>query len=212
MSVKRYADLSSSELAELTDDQIQHYIDVEIAYAGIIPCEKPVLDTVPEISIEKKESALKCRGILFVKEEDAVAFSKMETLDEGYDNKAGFNYKFLVPSPYYGKSIEPASFYSREDVILLAAQLEKAKRIESENKSKSKEWESYQNNISSIESEVYNAVRDAKGEIEEINKAKRAYQKHLSLSGGNKDIAEKFFRDAYKDFGEEWISKVINEE
>lgn len=210
MSVKRYNDLTVTELANLTEDQIQHYIDVEIAYEGIIPCEQPILEAEPEIIIKPTVAATECRTILFVKEEDALTFSKMEILTIGYSNKAGYNYGYLVPESECNNTVRPVTYYKKSDVIDLAVQLEKAKRIKNENDSKLKEWNKYQSDTSDIVSSVFKAVSDAKTEVAEIKQAQKVFQKHIELAEGNREVALKFFHDAYKDYGDEWIDSVTS--
>lgn len=206
--MKRFKELSKEELATLTDEQTQYFIDIEIAHEGIMPVLEPQYFAVPTVDIKPTEVAYECHSQLFKHKEDAIKFSEMEKLNDSYEYAIGSDYKFLTAKSDYGNDVKTKYFYKKEELEKIQLTLQDISRIQSKNKEQEKEYKNFIDETAKIRETIYEAINEAQDEIREIEKAKNVYAKHLSLADGNKEIADKFFKDAYKNYPE-IIEKVL---
>ncbi len=211
--LKRFTSLSPKELSELTDEQVDNYIDLEIAFSGIKMLNPPVYKDISKFDIEKSVEAYSCRGKIFKKEEDAVTFSKMEVVEESYDYNIDSAYKWLKSENQYSDvGVKTLKYYNKEDVTSIGVTLKKNKNTEQNNSDLKYEWNDYQKEISDIKTEIYDAISDAKKYYSDLDKAKEDYDRYLRLSGDDVKIAKNFFYEAYKDDKEELVRAIIGDE
>lgn len=209
--MKRYTDYTKEELAVLDSGQLKVLIDLEIAHCGILPVLPPVNIEAPTIDIVPTEVAFEVYGILFKNNEDATAFAAMPKYDSKYEyRRTGSNYQWLEDKSEYDGGVKVAKFYTKADIEKIADKIEEANRIKNKNDALQKEFSVFVNDTSAIRSEVFDAYEEAVEFVESIKKAKAVYEKHILLADGDKTLAEKFFRDAYKD-NEEVIKAVLGE-
>jgi hypothetical protein len=206
--MKRFRDLSKEELVTLTDEQIQNFIDIEIAYEGIMPVLEPQYLAVPAIDIKPTVAVYECHSQLFKNKEDAIKFSEMEKLESSYEYSIGSDYKYCSQKSDYGNDIKTKYFYKKEELEKVQTTLQDISRIQNRNNEQEKEYKNFIKETSKVRQSIYETINEAQDEIAEIEKAKKIYEKHLSLADGNKEIADKFFCDAYKNFPE-IIEKII---
>ena len=193
--MKRYNEVSVEELAVATDDQLKTLVELEYAYAGILPVAPLNNTPVPEVNVQPTEEVFEVAGNLFKNIADAESFQKMPRFNEGYG--VDYNYKYLTPAnDYYG--IKPKKFYTKDDLNKVQAVLQDKKRIETMNELAGKEYDKFLKETSTVRNNVYTEYRDACRIVDKRKQAAAVYEKHLSLAEGNEEIAKKFFRDAYK--------------
>ena len=70
--LKRFEDLNDTELAQLTEEEIKNYIDIELLIAGFVPVEKP--KPIAEVSIDNSKVKTGFKVHLF----DNIIFKSME--------------------------------------------------------------------------------------------------------------------------------------
>lgn len=197
--MRRIDDLTVEELAVLTYEEAELFIDIEIAIAGIIPVSQPPYVAVEKIGIEPTIFAYEFSGILFLEESDAVAVSKMKRVISNCDYNLDPNYKWTEPErDFYG--IKTVSFYSKEQIEAIRDKLKSSQKIKIKYENDLKEYNNYIKESQSHRDHVFDKMRNAREDMAFLNKAKEVYKKHISLAGGDMEIANKFFRDAYKDY------------
>lgn len=198
--MKRYSNLNNEELTQLTDSDIQTLIDIEIAYAGIIPVFVPDPPPAYKVPFKPTEIAYEIYGVLFTDFDDALAFSKMSIVSSNYDwNKAGSDYKWLEPKSTYDSGIKTREFYRKADIDSIIQELYNYKRVKEAYEEASKEYNTFVERISDLRNAVYDAIREAKIYLAEISAAKALYQKYITLADGDETIALSFIKDAYKE-------------
>jgi len=206
--MKRFDELEHAELVALTDDQVTHLIELEIAYAGVIPEPEPTLLPVKEPDIEPTVEAYEVHGIICMSQNDAVTISKMDIRREDYNWKVSSRYKTLKkPDKYENAGVKPVKYYNSDDLEKVQAQIKDAERNKGINSDRQSAYRKYRESISEIETKVWDKIRDAKDFEADLARAREVLQKHQNLAEGNEAIAQKFFTDAYKDRPE--IIKVI---
>jgi hypothetical protein len=197
--MKRYNEFTREEQASLTSEQIERLIDLEIAFAGILPVERPIPVTEFKPAIEATDVAYEVFNVLFRKQEDATAVAGMEVLKSEYDYYgAGCNYCWLTERTDYDSGVKTKHFYKKEDVIPIKEAIKDSRKKQEAYKKEDEEYEKYLKSISSIRDEVYSACREAARFMARVEKAQQVYNKHLDLAENNVEIAMNFFKDAYK--------------
>lgn len=195
--MRRFSDYSKLELAELNEDQINELIELEIAYAGVKPVIAPKQSTLEDVGISANVIAFELCGLVFENESDAVAVSGMKILQEEYDWNLGSDYRWCERER--DKSIKKKFYYKREDVRRVQKALSENKHKKEIYDKDDSEYKKYIDKTSKVRNDVWEAVDEAKTAKREIDFAKQNYEKYLGLSDNNKDIANKFFIDAYKE-------------
>jgi hypothetical protein len=194
----RYSDLTHEELIVLKEEDIDRYIDIEIAHEGIMPVACPEVPTVAEEGIVQSEIAYEVGGLLFKNEEDAIKVSMMAQVKSSYDYSSG-GYDYMWLDPVFERSVAKKMFYKQSDVVRIKDILQKnaAKRKDYDNQ-KTK-YDKYLKNTGQIRESVYSLYHDALRLEEEYRGAEKILAKYKDLSGGDEAIATSFFRNTYKE-------------
>lgn len=196
--MKRYDQYSKEELAVLTEEQINTLVDLEIAYAGVMPAERPTPPSYEDVKMNKSEAAYSVYGIYFKNQSDALAVSGMQVFRQDYDYAAGgYDYKYLRENT--SNEVKTEFFYKKEDVKRFKDTLIQNKTLKDQYESDKKDYDKYFDSTSKIRTAVWEAYREACRFVNSVNNAKNMYDKYLQLAEGDKAIAKKFFLDAYKD-------------
>lgn len=195
--MRRYTDLTKKELSELSEEQRNHYIDLEIAFAGIVPVLQPQPFLQREPLLEKKDLVFNIFGDFYVKTlEDVEAISKIQIFTSKYDYyKAGYDYKFMEETEV---SATPTKFYLKEDIDHQGTALKEYKDKKEAYQTEFKEYESFLKKTQDIRKEFDNAYNAAIKFYASVELARKQYARFLELTEGNKEIARNFFTDCYK--------------
>jgi len=208
--MKRYNDLKHEELVVLTEEDIERFIDIEIAYNGIMPVSCPEVPSLAQEGIVATEIAFEVHEILCKTEEDAIAISRMEVFRTDYDyNAGGYDYKWL--SPILDPSITKKTFYKQSDIVRIKDVLAKNKEKKSEYEKKKEAYDKYLKATGQIRSDVYAVYREAIDLQRDFDAAKLIHKKYLELANQDSVVAMGFFKNTYKD-RPEIIKAVLGEE
>lgn len=203
--MKRFSELTSEELVALEQEQIDLLIELEIAYAGIEPVIMPTKPTLEDLGIVKNDCYYQVGSMLFVKEEDALQVSGMDRVSEDYDCNIGYNYRYT--KPVIDSAVSKVMYYKQEDITRVQPALARNKAKLNEYEPAMKAYNQYTKETSGIRQRVYSAISEARDLQEEIDLAKKQYDKYLVLADNNTEIAENFFRNTYKN--KEYIIEKI---
>ena len=199
--IARLEALTRSEMAALTDEQVLHYIDVEIAVARIVPIMPPEGVEPIKPVLEKTETAFEFAGLLFKNRADANVVAEMELLSEEYDYKAaGYDYKWLKVQA--DRTITAKQYPTEETIRKMAAELAAYRAADTEWAAMKKAYGDFQDESSECRNRVYESVADAKEWTRSVTAAEDIYEKYLLLSGGDKQTARRLFHDAYSTLGD----------
>ncbi len=208
--MKRYQDYTKEEMAELTTEEVNRLIELEIAYEGIIPVEEPELKKVPTVDIKPSIEAYSVYGLYFKDSDKAHTLAELDPLEDAYDYSLGSEYKYLKKkeSLICTKGVEKVKFYDKNELTKISSLLKEKKDVEKQNESASQEWEEYNRSIQSIRDGVWDFYYKACNAKSKLETAQKHYEHHKVLADGNEEIAQNFFKEAYKDFPE-ILEKVI---
>ena len=208
--MKRFNEYSKIELAQVSQEELQTLIELELAYAGILPEIAPTELPPFEAGIKPTEIFYEVFGVLFKNQIDAITVSSMQVASETYDYYGGgYNYK-------YGESKESTavstkSLYKKEDVMRVKSMLSERKKVEDIYAEELKKYNKFMEATSSVRSEVLDAYNEACNFTRKIELAKEMLGKYRELADGNEEIARNFFLNAYKD-SLEVVEKVLEKE
>lgn len=193
--MKRYTDLTMEELNALTDEAIQKFIDIEVAFAGIQMVTKPLPVEPSRIAIVPTISAYSVKRVIVEDLEVAKVLQTAVVYTVNY-NYPDYDRKYLDEKKDSG--IETQQFYRKEELDQVKSQVAAAKETETVFKEASKLHCEYQQQIDGFQHEVLGAVSNARQVVYQRQQAQAAYDRYLDLADGNEAIAAKFFRDAFK--------------
>jgi len=212
--VKRYSDLTKEELVALGDDKarVQTFIDIEIAFAGIIPVTQPEAPRLVKPDIEPTVEAFEVYGLIFRDEKEALGLAKMNVSRANYDYTLGTEYHYIESAAerYDAKGVNPKAYYSKHDLDSVRQQLIDIKSEKETYEKGMKAYTDYTKKISTIRDDVWDAIREALDEKRELDQALNVFARHKELAENDEAIAKNFFREAYKN-DPEMIEKVLGE-
>jgi len=201
--------LTHDELIKLTDDQLAHFVDIEVAYAGIKLVNPVHLKEVPTVTIKPTEEYWKAHETLYRTQEEAMAVATIPAFRADYDyNGAGYDYQY--PTIIEASAPYKVMLYKKEDVDAVRKILIQIKEAKSYNERIQKDYDKYLTQIDGCRADVYSKYNEAMEKEESINRAVADHKKYLDLAGGDATIAMNFFDKAYKDEPEE-IKKIALE-
>ena len=209
--MRRYTDLTKKELAELSQEELDRFIELELAYAGVTPVMYPVKPMIKEIALDMSEVAYEVFGVLFKNQEDALTVSKMEVFREDYDYYgAGYNYKYLKLNDNNGVKAE--KYYKKEEVLAIKDVLKGNRLLEEEYGKQKKMYDAFLKDTEAIRDSVREAVTAAHTFFQRVAAMKLQYQRYLTLAEGDEKIARNFFDSAYGALEEEYETAVFSSE
>lgn len=194
--MKTFWELDEREQAALTDEQVRHYIDIELMSKGIEQPTPP--PQVPEVKTShplRTVTLFAVGSILFDTAEQANAFNALQPKTAEYDYRLGYN-KWKYPKSAAGE-ITPEVLYLAEDVAANSKALA--------------EHEAKRDEIDKARTAYELAVRAAadaaapiwKARSEVVSAAARhqhildTYARYLSLADNDKRTAFRFLRQTF---------------
>lgn len=207
--MRRYTDLTKKELAELSQEELDRFIELELAYAGITPVMCPVKPVIKEIALDASEVAYEVFGVLFKNQEDALVVSQMEVLREDYDYYgAGYAYKYLKLND--NNAVKTEKYYKKEEVLAVKDVLKGNRLLEEEYDKQKKSYDAFLKDTEAIRDSVREAVTAAHTFFQRVAAMKLQYQRYLTLAEGDEKIARNFFDSAYGILEEEYETAVFS--
>lgn len=212
--MKRLDDYTREELINITDEERELLIEVEAMCEGVdIPEEPKYLEEQfvdrPDMEVYEVEVG----DLIYTSKEEAekvVSFLNSTSrggLDYKYEN--GYDRKYYKPTDTLisAKSVRAYSYEKYKQIGELLKTNKKAKEINENLKS------DYTNAIkgyNNIKAEVQQAIDNAVYAQQTEERYKTAYNRYIELANGDKEVAQKFFRNTYGSLDEDVIEAVFN--
>lgn len=188
--------LNHEELIKLTEDQLQHFVDIEIAYAGIKLVNPVHLKEVPIVNIKPTEEYWRVHEQLYRTQEEALTVASIPTFRADYDYGAGYDYKYPCLTETAPMKV---MLYKKEDIDAVRRVLIQIKEAKEYNERIQKEYDKYLKSIDGCRNDVYQIYCEAMSKENSISLCVADYNKYVELAAGNKEIAMNFFEKAYED-------------
>lgn len=123
--MNRYWDLERQERAELTEEQVRAFLEVELMEKGVRKIDPPKLRDVEEIDLsatgffaveyDGKYSTKSETDLVFRDLESAAAFIALAPLETDYDYDVGSEHKYAKPMT--GMAVKPVEMCAEHDVM-----------------------------------------------------------------------------------------------
>lgn len=199
--MKPFNDLSRQELTELTHEDIERYIDLACAEAGVALLLKEP-PTPPTKIIAEDMTVFGVGDLLF--QSDDVARAVADFVN-GCTGRGELKY---LSAPSYRKVWEPATdrvdvsrvvAFSPERAASLRAEIEQAERAKKAYDDDKRRYDEVAHERAAIAREISTAIEDAWSHRRRVEELQRAYARYVELAEGNRLIAARFFEKAYHD-------------
>jgi hypothetical protein len=192
--MQRYTDLNVEELELLTEAQIQKFIDIEIAFAGVQMVPKPLKTESFNFQIKPKASAFYVKGVLVADKKVAEVLQNAVVYRENY-TYPDYDHKYLEEQG--DREIAEKEFYLKDDLAAVKSQIAASKKAQDEYNAANKIYCEYEQQVDAFQTEVLDAVNEARRLMGRRRQAQAAYDKYMDLADGDDIIACKFFLDAF---------------
>jgi len=199
--MKTITELTHDELLALNDEQIERYVQLEIAEQGIKPVLPPEETTFEKVTITPTEKAYEVCNIIFKDKEQAIKFASQDIYSTDYDYSIGYDYKYLKKTE--GLEIKENFYFDRKKVMDLAPLLQSNKIKKEEYDEQKQAYDKFLNSTTEHRELVFDVVAKAKEKERGINNAVKSFEKYKDLAEGNEAIALNFFDKAFTDIDEE---------
>jgi hypothetical protein len=200
--VKRYTELTEDELAALTNEQVESYVDLECAMEKI-----PFLPVLPEAPVKPNMNPgipmYKVFSVVLKTQEDAnrifdVVNSCSVYKIEGYGNQPKVATQIAVGDYDYPKieivHITDPNSINEFNKVMSSYNIDKdayEKMYE--------EYSEIKKERNKVSDKVSDAVTSARASVKKKSTYRETYNKYLGLASGIPDIAIQFMLDAYPD-------------
>lgn len=201
--MKPFDTLTEQELVALDEDAIQQYIDYACAEDGVPllpllpPAPKPV-DVTPDAKYYSVGHALHFRTA-----EEAVrvleTIKANNPIDTGYISTPGSVTSTTIGTGKPYLTISESDAFSAGMAASIKDALAAAKREEEAYTKAKKAYDAAVAQRQSYADEIRGKVSDAWETHDRREEIRRAYERYLSLAGGQADVAARFLSNAYRD-------------
>lgn len=206
--MKTYFEYSDAERANLTEQQIQAMLDVELMSSGVLKPSAPKFTPVilPEaigkrrvyygVQAKGKYGSDEDTAVVFDTSEKASAFIALGPMLQDYNYEAGADYRYV--QPLREPKICVHELFTFEDVNAVLSELKKNKAATQANEKAQSEYQRDLQAVEKITQDVWSdwfKQREQLGRCQEVIKT---YEQYLVLTSGNSELALTFLEKAYK--------------
>jgi hypothetical protein len=180
--MKRYGEIPPEELADMTEEQINTLVELEMAHEGVAIVSMPAI--MPDVEVWKVGE------LLFADKKEAEQVCKMNILHETTDYDVGYEYKLLDKKP---PTLEPVMYYSK---ALIKNNKDYFDHLKNHHQLYS-DWLKYRLAVERVTNEVWSEVRKAQAFKCELEQARKTWKRYLALADNDTASAEAMFKKAY---------------
>jgi len=202
--VRRYWDYETAEQTDMTAEQVEALLKLELMEAGVVALEPPVPEDVPEVdlptvrvfSIEHGGQYGRTKlDLAFVDETQAAAFVELAPMLIDADYSMGSDKHF--PTPMTELAIVPRDLFDRHAIQTARATLEKAKAIKDRNSTAQAEYTKAQEAVTKATSGVWEHWGELQDQKATHWRIIATFGEYTKTCEGNAEIAGQFLAKAY---------------
>lgn len=199
-----YWDLSESDRAALSSDDVQRYVDAELMLKGVLKVKPVVLEDVPTVSVPTTKAFVVRFGGKYGRQDSGVAFTTLEaaqafvalrpmTLGSEYLESTSVPYTSTVGDP----EIAEVPIFTEEAKNAVRGELRKSAAIKAANE---KAAEEYANAARAQESALEGLWEDwtrCRAEAAKLREVADTYEDYKRTAGGDATVAASFLAKVY---------------
>lgn len=212
--MKRLSDYTKQELVSLTDEEYSNLVDLECMCAGApLSIESPLLQELPD-EPQPDVEVYKVAGIRLTHAQEAQDLSEFlegltSVVQLDYHYGLSSDYKYVEADEEFSTKIMCEKAFSKDYYDTIEDTLKAINKIKKENMEITRDFKDRCKARRSVIDTIDAKILEAKKELDKLQEAKALYEKYKELSGGNEEIAGKFFKESeYADL----LSQVLEEE
>lgn len=212
--MKRLEDYTREELINITDEEKKLLIEVEAMCEGVdIPEEPKYLEEQFVDSEDMEVYEVEVNDLVYTSMEEAEkVVSFLNSIARGkldYEYANGYVHKYYKPVDdiAFAKTKRAYSYEKYRQIGKLLKANKNAKEVNDKLKS---EYNDAVKGYNNIVAEVQEAIDNAVYEQQTEKRYKTTYARYIELANGDKEVAQKFFRNTYGGLDENVIEAVFN--
>ena len=210
----RFTEMTDAELLALTETELEELIDLECAYEGIPPLPPKPEEPIKPANLRPDTSLFHFDDIYITDPEEA---RRAEELFRSFTSIvklewfAGASYARYIGAPTIAE-LKTMEVYTEKAYLAAKADLE---RFDEETKAFNEQNKLYRE-ISNRREDLNDRIRQRRYDLEErayrLERHQAEFARYLHLAGGDRAIAETFFRNAMPDAAEEFAAELFTPE
>lgn len=203
--MNRYWDLTEAERAVLTAEQVEAMLVVECMEKGVARIEKPMLETVEEVSVRKKTyyrvgydgrySGKDYFDALFDSPESAQQLIDLNPMAKDSDYSLSTEHKYAKQCSGY--CVERIELAMQDDVLNIKPQLERQAAAKKRNESLLSVYNAAAKKVDDAVSGVYEDWRQCRSSMEDAKRIAKTFVEYTGICDGDQDKAMTFLLKAF---------------
>jgi hypothetical protein len=190
----RYWNLTIRQRTELTEEQLQKLLQVELMENGIVPAIEPALQDVP-VAEPPNTIGWRIGNVVFLEHASVEKFLQLAPCQADYEHRAGYENKVLKP---YSQQVDMVQLYDEPAMQRNLAALQEAHAAKTHNEKAMKEYRAACDANHNATRALMDDYADCKRQLAEAEQVVRTFDEYVELADGNYHSAARFLAAAYK--------------
>ena len=197
--MKTYWDYQEHERAEMSMQDVEQLLDVELMTKGVAKVEPPeyITDNVPAMPdlTQKEYFQIGDCDLLFATSQQAAAVLKQNPLKTSYNyNSTGYDYKYPVQVEPVIKTI---LMYDPAELGEYAKRIQEVKRIQGLNAELKSDYEKATKAQNEVFQGVWDDWNEQRNRLKRMQRIQTTYDEYVKMADGNATAAKKFLVKTY---------------
>lgn len=203
--MNRYWDLSEQERANLTHEQVESMITVELMEKGVVKVDRPDLQDLPDVDVGKKVaykvgydgkySGKDYFDCVFETPEAAQAFMALLPAKANYDYNIGSQWRYF--HPVSGLCVERHELCDHTSVLNVKSLLERREAIKKANAAAMSDYNIASKAVDVALSGMWEDYHDCKDTKRRCDMVLETFREYVGICDGDKQKAMVFLSKAY---------------
>lgn len=196
-------ELSDRQIAELSEEKVRTFIDIELMEQGILKMERPTFSDVDALVYDKKEFVTPVfigedgstveSSVVFETREAAAEFLKLRPFVIERDWRLNCTIvKRVIDAKLDIK--EQAEFSSIQKIRI---ELEKSAKAREENDTKMRAWREHNEKVDKASQQIWSAWFGAQRTFQHYKNIVSTFKNYVGLCSGDEDLAKTFLAKAF---------------
>lgn len=208
--MKTIDQMTQPEVAAMSEEDLEKYIDLELMSVGVLRPREPVLQPLPDVVVKCKDywtiqinkggdygNALDL-DIAFETDTEAKEFLDLCPYILKTEWGLGEGQKFVIKITPGDAKVFSCSFPERDELLKKGQQLAKLKEVRDANAREEREYQKALDQVKKVAEDVYRSWNVARDRKRFMDRLIETFSKYVEMSEGNAAIAEAFLSKAFK--------------
>jgi len=202
--MNRYWDVPEKERAEMTGEQVESFIAVELMEKGVIQPKQPGLEDYSEIDVAREtvygieyggKYGKNASDLVFADKESAAAFIMLKPMFTDSEYYGSEHKRWAKPCE--DMEVVSRQLYDKDSLTAAQSALKRNGEIKKRNKELTDEYAAGMKAVRDASKGVWEDYYELREQKERHEKVIATHEEYVKLSGGNETIAAGFLAKAY---------------